>query len=105
MSDHTPAPWTFDLDWHLIMGPNGEEIAAVHSAQVGDTARRVDHITVHANAKAMTAAPELIEALRLTMRELDDMCSTLSNLGGEIGTDAHEAIEIARAALAKAEAK
>lgn len=67
-SQHTPAPWTFDDVWHLIKGPNGEEVAAIHSAAVdGKLATRA---TAAANARLITAAPELAAAGRALVAAL-----------------------------------
>lgn len=60
----TPSPWTLDETWMLIMGPNGEEVCAVHSGVAGSP-RRVDRNIAHENANLIAAAPLLLDALQL----------------------------------------
>ena len=58
----TPGPWTYDAVWSLIKGPNGEEVAALHSG-AADGERQSPGI-VALNAALIAAAPEMLEALR-----------------------------------------
>lgn len=58
---HTPGPWHVDPDWALIMGPNGEEIAAVHSG-MGDGTRQNPNVAA-ANSYLLATAPDLLAAL------------------------------------------
>ncbi len=56
MSKHTPGPWVVDDVYNLITADNGNvEIAACHSGRGADA---------KANAQLISAAPELLEALK-----------------------------------------
>lgn len=63
--EHTPTPWTYDPVWNLILGPNGEEIAAIHSG-VCDGKRQSARVAA-INGPLMAAAPELLAALELCL--------------------------------------
>lgn len=81
MSKHTPIPWTFDDIWHLIKGPNGEEVAAIHSAQASDTARRGNRFTANANAEFIVRAcnnhDKLVAALAMCIAVMEDPPSVI----------------------------
>ena len=47
------------------MGPKGQEICAIHSAD--ESGRRMSAETAKANAKLITATPELLEACKLAL--------------------------------------
>lgn len=100
---HTPGPWTYDDAWSLIIGPQGQEVAALHSAQAPDDAKRANRNTVSANARLIAAAPKLLAALKAVaplMAALGD-----SDLWSEIHDDTYIAIrEAIAAATGKGEA-
>jgi hypothetical protein len=66
--EYTPGPWKVDEVWSLIMGPKGEEVAAVHSGVSHPT--RANRNTAHANARLIAAAPRMLEALKDVSRAL-----------------------------------
>lgn len=61
--NHTPGPWKYDDEWALIVGPNDEEICAIHAAQSSGE-RRVNRNKAQANGRLIAAAPELLAALK-----------------------------------------
>ena len=67
---HTPKPWRIvDSKWYptvRIIGPNDEGLASF-----GNQQRWLDRHTVYANARLMTAAPELLEAC-IAVRAFDN---------------------------------
>jgi hypothetical protein len=67
--EHTPGPWKVDEVWSLIMGPNGEEVAAVHSGVSHPT--RANRNTAHANARLIAAAPDMLAALQEALKSLE----------------------------------
>ena len=69
-AQHTPGPWRHDTTWNLILGPNNEEIAAVHPAQ--GPGKRVKPEIALANARLIAAAPELYDACRLAVVSMKD---------------------------------
>lgn len=96
----TPGPWMLDETWMLIKGPRGEEVAAIHSAQHGDT----DHVcrnAAHANARLIAAAPDLLEAAKALEETLTGLGWTSAAYPG--GTVSH--VLKLRAAIAKAEGR
>lgn len=72
----TPGPWKYDATWALILGPKGEEVAAVHSGGGSDT-RRPDWHTAWENAafiiRACNAHDELIEACKAAQHLISEM--------------------------------
>lgn len=92
---HTPGPW-FNIDDSFIRArfphQNGEHVATVWSHGAAQTA---------ANARLIAAAPDLLAALRLCLRN-----SELRRASGvESGPMIEREIEVARAAIAKAEGR
>ena len=65
----TPTPWTYDAKWCLIMGPNGEEIAAMHTGQPEGHPRHEP--TAGENARLMIAAPALLAALEAAVLRVE----------------------------------
>ena len=63
-SKHTKGPWRHDTVWNLILGPNKQEIAALHAAQEGSELRRPNRVMVEANARLIAASPELFTIVR-----------------------------------------
>ena len=74
-TEHTKLPWKFDDTWHLILGPEGQEIAALHSAQ-GPDEKRATRFAANLNAdfiiQACNAHEQLIEALRQCKAAVED---------------------------------
>jgi hypothetical protein len=99
-SEATPGPWSYDETWALIRGPNGEEVAAVHSGQ-GDGERRAPGVAV-LNAQLIAAAPDLLESLRGIRERTDALRARHPEYADMIDTVLH-----ARdfAAIAKAEGR
>ena len=105
MNKHTPGPWESDNEFGTSI-TSGELTVAVVLNPINATKRQhpvpVGHDELRANARLITAAPELLDALRQALRELvavhGEPCG--ANLESKAGTDA---IHAARAALAKAE--
>lgn len=102
-TQHTPGPWTIDKVFALIMGPNGEEVAAIHAAGEGDN-KRVKRGTAQANAALIAAAPEMAEALRQIIWKLNrKTCNSLDGHCEWAKIDINDAvIREAKAVLAKA---
>lgn len=71
-SKYTPGPWKVDKVFSLIMGPRGEEIAAIHS---GTTENQPNIETCNYNARLIAAAPEMLELLKILEREVDNFDS------------------------------
>lgn len=65
-TQHTKGPWEINETWGTIEGSKGEEIAAIHPAQAGDT-RRVNRAVAQANANLIAAAPEMYALLKELM--------------------------------------
>ena len=86
MADHTPGPWEWDKSmgtWVKMDGRVGARIIGIGKyPEVSDS-------EVHANARLIAAAPEMLEALEL-MRD------------ARIPEEYAEAIDKARTAIAKA---
>lgn len=105
MSKHTPGPWPWAytgdgkrivIGKGLVEGPNGYEVAEVYS---DDCPREV----AEANARLISLAPEMAEALRM----MCDAADGLSVRGGAlVGIDrVIDRTRDARALLAKLEAE
>lgn len=97
MSKHTPGPWRIEIDdspdaewsrrWPTIVSDEYEV--------VGTEGMYGDFETDMANARLIAAAPELLVALQL-------MVDRFIDTEGSFGAWENEAIEVARAAIAKA---
>jgi hypothetical protein len=84
---HTPAPW--HADEHMrVVGANGDVICDVDPFDVLDAAQ--------ANLVLITAAPELFEAL-------DHIRKHLQRASDGLAVDLDALVDLARAAIAKAE--
>lgn len=99
-TQHTPGPWKFDEVWHLILGPAGEEVAALHSGQ-GSNIKRNKLEVVEENARLIAAVPELLEALQLMLKS-DEAIEQNLGLKSDQAMLRIAAIDQARAAVAKA---
>ena len=66
---HTPGPWRVDNTWGLIIAGENDEIAACHSG-------------IEANANLISAAPDMLEALKLVCEnvnlDFDELCAVKS---------------------------
>lgn len=94
MSAHTPGPWRYlpengspTTGQHMIAGGKPGYLAEVRDCGSGD---------IKANARLIAAAPDLLEALRATLR-----CLEWHEQRHGVGMDA-KAVKDARAAIAKA---
>ena len=105
MSEHTPGPWRLaDSD---VVNANGDLIAAVYS---GGYTRNgaVDDARLHANARLIAAAPDVVAAGQRLLAVFDQQRMTtaeriiagVSDAG--LRTEGNAAIDALRAAIAKA---
>ena len=96
---HTPGPWiaAWDKDDHHIWA-NGCDIAFLPGEEQGyECGAKLK--TLEANGKLMAAAPELLEALRCALADLEGSLAGY----GEHDWDAHvKSIKEARLAISKA---
>ena len=90
MSKHTPGPWRVVED----RVPASLEVYAGKTA-IAECWRRADALTELANARLIAAAPELLASLQI-------MVDRFIDTEGSFGAWENEAIEVARAAIAKA---
>ena len=86
MSEHSPGPWDFcKFDYSIYRVGEWTCVASFSDA----------YLPTPADARLMAAAPELLEALELMLREYGCRC-------GESGCDMCRDSEIAREAIRKA---
>lgn len=103
MSAHTPGPW------HVTAGPYPREIRADDGpfiASVYDVA--VTYGERNANARVLAAAPELLEALKAMLEELETAEVTLDQQFRCLGDPPRQpsaAVVAATTAIAKAEGR
>lgn len=108
---HTPGPWALDEVWNLIMGPNEEEVAAIHAAMPpaqgrdADKTKREVRARAAANAHLIAAAPDLLAALESNFNALSLARVALRDAGKETIDCLDRAIADNRAAIAKAEGR
>ena len=111
MIAHTPGPWA--VNGSHIYAPDGTIIA-----QVKNPGRRSSDYPLVANRNLMAAAPDLLEALMLALKQMTDLEEVLRNSAHQVygwhlngapepaenffAENDHGAIEAARAAIAKA---
>lgn len=96
---HTPGPWMLD-GWDIVQRDCNDSCPAL--AFVGNAKRTLAMEEINANARLISAAPELLAALKQAV----SLLSYAANGGGIYGCNADEwhAMEpAARAAIAKAE--
>jgi hypothetical protein len=91
MSRRTPGPWEYDSETEEVFrtldgGARDEGICLVD--------------TSHEDGKLIAAAPELLEALEVCARAL-----TIVHPDSTVDAEMHEALCVARAAIAKAEGR
>lgn len=106
-TEHTPGPWQHDPVWHLIYGPNKVEIAAIHAAVDPREKRRVNMDTATANARLITAAPDLLETCKALLPHAVKLLEASEAIDGLTLSKVNLEwdIEHAQEAIAKAEGK
>jgi hypothetical protein len=88
---HTPGPWRFSSDGHIVSASTGERVCTPHSTLLGGKVS--DQIKdLKRNARLIAAAPEMLEALRL-IAETEWV---------DVALDPQRAVRLARAVIAKA---
>lgn len=100
MSKHTPGPWV--IDWNV----SRLDVFSIDASKLVATLRRstlsegIDQTAI-ANARLISAAPELLQALQSMLQWMPVYPAGADGIVG--GREAHaEAIKAARAAIAKA---
>lgn len=94
-AQHTPGPWVYDEDY-IFAGSIGAYIADVHTDDMTSgryVARKDADAIIDANAQLIAAAPDLLEALQVLVRD----CGAV-----DAGIELEPAIYQAQAAIAKA---
>jgi hypothetical protein len=107
MSKHTPGPWMYDHVDGVVFAlqDNGERDVDVCTMPV-EEAETSRECVIHADARLIAAAPELLEALRETLNVVEG--ETCGECGVECETcecDGSAWWRRARAAIAKAEGR
>lgn len=98
MSKHTPGPWRAFLNKGVIgVAPANGQYRAGDIAICSDHDSRRTNEEAMANARLISAAPDMLEALEALHDEIDEY-QRINNLGGH---DNH-VMKQARAAIAKA---
>lgn len=92
-SKHTPGPWAVN-GWSVTIG-NWSISTAMPRATIEES---------DANARLIAAAPELLEALNWALKNLEEIALPEFEKQGRV-TSINNAIEKARAAIAKAEGR
>ncbi len=107
MSAHTPGPWRYELDGHetndmrhaILSEANDLWVAACYRS--GTTAKRERseeaEKEAEANARLMAAAPDLLAALKVMLRDVEAVSAD-----GQVGIELEPSIYQASAAIAKA---
>lgn len=96
MNKHTPAPWSVQSDpCHFdtlsdVVGGEVKQMQGIKSQMFVSVGGWADVSEQEANARLISAAPDLLEALKLVVDEID-------------GTFPFESLAAARAAISKAE--
>lgn len=96
MNAHTKGPWTLEEKWALILGPEKEEICAIHAGFQGEK-NRVNRQTAWANAKLIAAAPDLLAALQSMLSAFDTDDHTKNRCTGELSAIARGKLALAKA--------
>lgn len=97
-ASHTPGPWLIESDYNedgsdlIVMAEQAYVIADTRHESCGI----VDADECYANARLISAAPELLEALKGLLRRIDD------HFGSPDASHDWKEQEAARAALSKA---
>lgn len=100
---HTPGPWWIEdiskgCDFPLIHGADYSEVAIAYPGDTLGKEPRLD--AMYANARLIAAAPDLLAACKMALRDLVDF---LDGLPDGIRSDDSATTEALRAAIAKAE--
>ena len=92
-------------DWEVNKVPdfNQDWVFAIRTYPEPTRRLRVADVWIEANAHLIAAAPELYEALKLSIEASKDAVSALNNLGESCPASVGLAAEKGRQALAKAE--
>jgi hypothetical protein len=97
MSKHTPGPWGLELNerggFYITVDPMVDMQLPATIASRGGWGHRAEES--HANARLIASAPELLEALQ-------KMADAFLDTSGSHGPQEQEAMEFARAAIARA---
>lgn len=110
VATHTPTPWKLDEVWMLLKGPDGEEIAALHSAEPMH-GKRPDRFIANMNAAHIVHCVNLHDELILSLKELAEAATFISacqHAGNTLlitpqkWSDLYHAINTANAALFEA---
>lgn len=107
MSKHTPGPWTVVERFGFAGSVKGGVVREYTNGTAQDQLFMVccvqddngGHEATNANARLIAAAPDLLAALRVLLRDVEAV-----NAGGQYGLELYPAIYQAHAAIAKAEA-
>ena len=71
-TQHTPGPWSFTTDCIAIWnGPNARKVLQIADLS-SEGSPNIDVAETLANARLITAAPDLLAALRLCERALEE---------------------------------
>lgn len=112
MSKHTPGPWTWVEDaiyggYSGIVGPDGQEVLFANSANDGDEGHAwFEDFPTKEDRCLMTAAPDLLEALKAVLSELPhDVPNALEDVANGTASTYQRALVAANSAIAKAEGK
>ncbi len=96
-TQHTPGPWYQVGSWVEVEDEDTPDICTCNPEAIGQSHLKWDWKTVHANARLIAAAPDLLAALNVVFAESE---KAISMLGIPlVSADWHES---ARAAIAKA---
>jgi hypothetical protein len=107
MNKHTPGPWSIHKEpgsiWPLVMagGPAGRIVANINPESCPDKSSAPSHVVMPANANArlISAAPELLESLG---ELVDAMGRYECDVDGDVPAHHGRMMARARAAIAKA---
>ena len=111
---HTPGPWVYELEsvdpsWAIVATASGAIVANVNSETGPDatSAPAMRVIPDAANARLIASAPELLSALQGIIDYAETEAYALEELADcdeakEQAASAYAAVEVARAAIAKA---
>lgn len=98
---HTPGPWGFDLG-RIIAGPFNEALLpyTVVVATINELPK------AGANRALIASAPELLEACKALLKSVEDWNQCIEKIVGRAPqTGTENALELCRAAIAKAEGR
>jgi len=98
---HTPGPWTIGKGRFTVRTTDGKFIARTH---IAGSLRELPEVEQEANASLISAAPELLQALRMVMNVMPAEPPAAGRL---IGAERrhYDAIMAAKKAIRKAEGR